>query len=101
MKKRPKPVLLAGENGSGKGILLSHIVNAMINAKDTVYQESGEIDSGKVFKLRSNTYMPTAAEYYFARVDSESGLLQETGAWNNSKKFGNTLPRFRKQPRDL
>ena len=29
----PKPVLLIGENGSGKSILLSHIVNALQCAK--------------------------------------------------------------------
>ena len=74
-EERPKPVLLVGENGSGKSILLSHIINAMINAKDAVYQESSEIDAGKVFKLRSSTYISTGAEYYFARVDFESGLF--------------------------
>ena len=74
-EERPKPVLLVGENGSGKSILLSHIINAMINAKDAVYQESSEIDAGKVFKLRSSTYISTGAEYYFARVDFEAGLF--------------------------
>ena len=33
-EERPKPVLLIGENGSGKSILLSHIVNGLISAKD-------------------------------------------------------------------
>ena len=72
---RPKPVLLVGENGSGKTIVLSHIVNAMISAKDAVYQESGEMEAGKAFKLRSSSYISVGAEYYFARVDFNSDLF--------------------------
>ena len=71
----PKPVLLVGENGSGKTIVLSHIVNAMILAKDTIYQESSELDAGKVFKLRSSSYISVGAEYYYTRSDFESGLF--------------------------
>ena len=74
-EERPKPILVVGENGSGKSILLSHIVNGMITAKDAEYQESSELDAGKVFKLRSNSYISVGAEYYFARVDFESGLF--------------------------
>ena len=72
---RPKPVLLVGENGSGKTIALSHIVNAMVQAKDGVYQESSELDLGKVFKLRSSSYVSVGTEYYYARSDFESGLF--------------------------
>ncbi len=70
---RPKPVLLVGENGSGKTIVLSHIVNAMLMAKDTAYQDSSEVDVGKVFKLRSGFYVSVGAEYYYARCDFQSG----------------------------
>ena len=72
---RPKPVLLVGQNGSGKTIALSHIVNAMVQAKDAVYQESSELDVGKVFKLRSSSYVSVGTEYYYARSDFESGLF--------------------------
>ena len=73
--ERPKPVLLVGENGSGKTIALSHIVNAMVQAKDAIYQESSELDAGRVFKLRSSSYVSVGAEYYYARSDFESGLF--------------------------
>ena len=45
----PKPVVLVGANGSGKSILLSHIVNGLTSAKDHAYPESPEIEKGKVF----------------------------------------------------
>ena len=52
----PKPVVLVGENGSGKSILLSHIVNGLLVAQQIAYPESPEVDTGKVYKLRSSTY---------------------------------------------
>lgn len=55
--EHPKPVLLVGTNGTGKTIALSHIVNAMVLARDTIYKESNEVSAGKVFKLRSSSYV--------------------------------------------
>ncbi len=72
---RPKPVLLVGENGSGKTIALSHIVNAIVQAKDAVFHESRELDSGKVLKLRSSSYISVGTEYYYAQTDFESELF--------------------------
>lgn len=72
--ERPKPVLLVGENGSGKTIALSHIVNAMVTAKNAIYKESNEVDAGKVFKLRSSYYVSVGREYYYAQSDFESEL---------------------------
>ena len=70
----PKPVVLVGANGSGKSILLSHIVNGLTSAKDHAYPESPEIETGRVFKLRSSSYIKSGSECYFAKVDFEDGL---------------------------
>ena len=70
----PKPVVLVGANGSGKSILLSHIVNGLTFAKDHAYPESPEIETGKVFKLRSSSYIKSGGECYFAKADFEDGL---------------------------
>ena len=72
---RPKPVVLVGENGSGKSILLSHIVNGLIAAKDFAYDGSPEVNSGKVYKLRSNLYIKDDGDFYFARFDFADGLF--------------------------
>ena len=70
----PKPVVLVGENGSGKTILLSHIVNGLIAAKGVAFPETPEVASGKVYKLRSSAYIMPGHEYYFARVDYDEAL---------------------------
>ena len=71
----PKPVLLVGVNGSGKSILLSHIVNGLVSAKAVAYPKSPEVELGKVYKLRSSSYVKSGNEYYFGRVDFENGLF--------------------------
>ena len=71
----PKPVLLVGENGSGKSILLSHIVNGLIAAKDAAFPETPEVDPGKVYKLRSSSYIKSGSEYYFSRVDFDGSFF--------------------------
>ncbi len=71
----PKPVVLVGENGSGKSILLSHIVNGLLTAKGVAYPETPEVDVGKVYKLRSSSYIKSGYEYYFGRVDFEGSFF--------------------------
>ena len=71
----PKPVLLVGENGSGKSIVLSHIVNGLIAAQSAGYPETPEVSTGKVYKLRSGFYIKSGSEYYFGRIDFEDGMF--------------------------
>ena len=73
----PKPVVLVGENGSGKSILLSHIVNGLVSAKDITYPGTPEVETGKVYKLRSGFYIKSEREFYFAKVAFESRLSIE------------------------
>ena len=67
----PKPVVLVGENGSGKSIVLSHIANGMLEAKHAAYPKSREVDEGMVFKIRDGKYIAVGAQYCFGRVDFE------------------------------
>ena len=71
----PKPVVLVGENGSGKSILLSHIVNGLISGKDLVFPGTPEVETGMVFKIRSPLYIRSGSECYFGRVDFEDGMF--------------------------
>ena len=71
----PKPVVLVGENGSGKSILLSHIVNGLLAAKGIAFPETPEVEVGKVYKLRSSSYIKPGNEFYFGRVDFDGGFF--------------------------
>ena len=71
---RPKPIVLVGENGSGKSILLSHIVNGLIQAKAVAFPETPEVEPGKAFKLRSSTYIGPQRDYSFSWVDFDDDL---------------------------
>lgn len=82
----PKPVVLVGENGSGKSILLSHIVNGLLAVQSLVYSENPEVKQGKVYKLRSPFYIRSGNEYSYGRVDFEGNLYYEELALNRLKK---------------
>ncbi len=69
----PQPVLLVGQNGAGKTILLSHIVNALLSAKAIAYPNTPEVEEDKVYKVRSSLYITLGSQYYFSRVDFENG----------------------------
>ena len=69
----PKPVVIVGQNGSGKSILLSYIVNSLINAKQT-FIENSEVREGKVYKYRSPQYIKVGEQYYFAKLEFESNI---------------------------
>lgn len=88
----PKPVLLVGENGSGKSILLSHIVNGLISFKDAAYKETPEVDAEKVYKIRSGTYIKQGKEFYFSRVDFDHDLHIEEMTLARRKQEGEALP---------
>ena len=68
----PKPLIIVGENGAGKSILLSHLVNTLIIGKQEVYKDV-EIEKGKVFKYRSPKYITSGEYYSFSSVEFESG----------------------------
>ncbi len=61
--ENPKPILLVGENGSGKSILLSHIVDGLMVAQGVIYPENSEVERGAVYKLFSPSYIKFGCEY--------------------------------------
>ena len=89
---RPKPIVLVGENGSGKSILLSHIVNGLVSAKNVAYPDSPEVEPGKVYKLRSNSYISSGRDYYYGKVEFEDGLFVEEMHSQRNKREYESLP---------
>lgn len=87
----PKPLVIVGENGAGKTILLSHIVNSLIAAQQATYDDA-EVDAGKVYKYRSPAYIKSGSNYAFARVDYDSDQFLEEWQLNVKRSdFESTL----------
>lgn len=72
----PKPLVIVGENGTGKTILLSYLVNTLITAKQTAFDDA-EVEHGKVYKYRSPQYIKAGTHYSFGRSDFGDGLYVE------------------------
>ena len=87
----PQPVLLVGANGAGKTILLSHIVNGLMNAKAITYPDTPEVTEGKVYKVRSASYITSGNQYYFGRVDYEDDhYISELHLRSRRDRYENT-----------
>ena len=85
--------MLVGENGSGKSILLSHIVNGLISAKGIAYPETlAEVELGKVYKLRSSSYIKSGCEYYFGRVEFDGAFFVSEIRSQRSKREYSDIP---------
>ena len=87
----PKPILLVGENGSGKSIVLSYIVNGLMSAQSLAYPETPEVDTGKVYKLRSSSYIKSWSDYYFGRVDFEDSVFMGEIRTHRAKREASDL----------
>ena len=97
----PKPVVLVGENGSGKSVVLSQIVNGLVDAKGVAYPDTPEVESGKVYKLRSTSYIRTGSEYYLVNVEfQDSQSLAEMRLMKPKREYESTpkeVPELDKQ----
>ena len=88
----PKPVVFVGKNGTGKSILLSHIVNGLAYAQSVAYPRTPEVDTDRVFKIRSGNYIKSGSECYFGRVDFEEGLFSGEVVSRRLKRDYDNMP---------
>lgn len=90
-KDGPKPLIVVGENGSGKSILLAHLVNALIVGKQMVFEDV-EIEKGKVFKYRSPKYVKSGEHFSYSKIEFETGeIVQEWQLTVTRKDFEKNL----------
>ena len=90
--EKPKPIVFVGENGSGKSLLLSHLANGLLCAQQVVYPDSSEVEIGKVYKLRSSSYIRSGSQGYFAKVHFDNDLHIEELRLMNVKENYSTAP---------
>lgn len=118
---RPFPVVLVGRNGSGKSIAIAYVVNALISAHSSIFDDS-DVQRGKVYKIRSPAYITSGAAYSMGivqfdneysvaeiqlsgRKDSFKQPVEEYLHWNQIKShqtshFYSTFNQFRDQLRE-
>lgn len=82
----PKPQIIVGENGSGKSILLAHIVNSLLCAKQVLYQNV-EVENGKVYKLRSANYIRSGANFSRASVSFGPSLKCDEWQLRSDRRY--------------
>lgn len=64
----PKPIVLVGKNGSGKTLLLSNIVDSIIEFKRDKFSVLQEVIENKYYKLGSKSYIRSGENYSYTRV---------------------------------
>lgn len=72
----PKPLVLVGRNGSGKSILLSHVVDALIEFAKGAYQDILDEQGGlqnPYFKIVGKTNQRTGADFGIALLRFSDG----------------------------
>lgn len=90
---KPKPVVLVGENGSGKSIVLSHIVNGLVGAKDAAFPSTPEVAGDTAYKIRSGSYIKSGNEFYYSRVDLEEDyFIEEIRSVRPKREYPDLLP---------
>ncbi|PFX71938.1 hypothetical protein COL39_21080 [Bacillus cereus] len=55
----PKPIVIVGKNGSGKTLLLSQLVDSLIELKRTKYSLISEVEADNYFKVGRKNYINT------------------------------------------
>jgi hypothetical protein len=80
----PKPLVIVGRNGSGKSLLLAHVVNALIAARNPLYDDV-EVEKGKVFKIRTPIYIQTGKPYFTAKLSFSNNFFQSEVQLNRRK----------------
>lgn len=90
---KPKPVVMVGQNGSGKSIALSHIVNGLLTAQHVAFPDTPEVDTDKVYKLRSPGYIKSGSEFAYSRVEYLGGWqISELSVLHNKDAYEHGPP---------
>lgn len=92
----PKPIIFVGQNGSGKSVATAHVVSALISAHGTVFEDS-DVEEGKIYKLRSSTYIRHGAKYSTAEVHlSDNFSVFEAQFVKKKSEFVEPFPSYTK-----
>ncbi|MGB4773185.1 MAG: AAA family ATPase [Chitinophagaceae bacterium] len=81
----PKPLIIVGKNGTGKSIILSHIVNSLNQFKQQHFDNT-EVEIGRVYKYRTPTYIKSGESYSTSELTFDSDIVLQEVQLDRSKK---------------
>lgn len=67
-----KPLVIVGKNGSGKTLLLTQLVDSLIEMKRKKYDEISEVRENNFYKLGSKKYIRAVEFYSFVHITYEN-----------------------------
>ena len=67
-----KPIVIVGKNGSGKTLLLTQLVDSLIEMKRKKYNEIAEVRESNYYKLGSKKYIRAGELYSFVNITYEN-----------------------------
>lgn len=64
----PKPLIITGQNGSGKTLLLTNLVDAMMEVQKAEYRGRDREDINEVYKLENKKYIHTGTNESIVKI---------------------------------
>ncbi len=68
----PKPVVFTGQNGAGKTLLFSNIVNSLVEIKRSFYNKLQEVNENNFFRVASKKYVTEQKPYCYESYKYDS-----------------------------
>lgn len=68
----PKPVVFTGQNGAGKTLLFSNIVNSLVEIKRSFYNKLQEVNENNFFRVASKKYVTEQKAYCYESYKYDS-----------------------------
>ncbi|MBN4004826.1 AAA family ATPase [Nostoc sp. LPT] len=66
------PLIFLGKNGTGKTLLLSFIVDGLIELKRSKYGKLQEVEENQFFKIGKKDYIKASKDFSYVNIDFET-----------------------------
>lgn len=86
-EENPNPIVLIGQNGSGKTLFLSNILHALIEMKRKKYEKILEVSENKYYRVGSLNYVRAGAVTAYNRIEFTNQASYTEVMTRNYKKY--------------
>lgn len=83
----PKPLVIIGKNGTGKTLLISNIIHALIEMKRQCFENIPETDETKYYRVGSKSYIKSGKNYSYINYSFSDNTELVDLMVNNYEKF--------------